>query len=294
MSPVNTPPLPSVHPGMRIIVFLPFLIAAVRAETLAGGWEAFPVEANADTWALYSYDDQLVAPPLWAGPDIDENPYAYSYFLGGDAVWFFADEFTVGGVLVGDYAAEKISGVDVSVSIDPAEIDFIDLAIYADGPAGPGYYYSRIYEPADLGTDPTWYDLHFRFDENWFYVQGGGFVAFKPGAGLLSSVEEVGLRVFPSTGVTSESFVGIDDFILVPTIAAPPLSTSVAGGDFKMAFTPNPGVSATIERLSDDHWLELPGETGLEGPQVFSTSTAPGTGLFRVVTSEKLTPVAVP
>ena len=280
---------------MRGFLLFPILVSTLHADPLAGAWETFDEQANTDAWLLYSYDDELSAPPPWAGPDVDANPYAYSYFLGGQAVWFFADAITAGGAFVGDYAAEKISGVNVSVSIDPSEIDFIDLAILADGPNGTDYYLSRIYQPADLGTEPSWYGLSFRFDESWFALEGDAFVPFEPDAALLASIQEVGLRVFPTSGVTSESFVGIDDFILMPTVDAPPLSTSVADSSFIMTFTPNPGVSATIETLSPSgQWQQVAGEVDLAGPQIFSTPVGPGTELFRVVTEERLTPIVAP
>jgi hypothetical protein len=280
---------------MRALVFLLLLAATLHADPLAGGLEGFPQQASADSWWLYSYDDNLVAPPVWAGPDETDNPYAWSFFFGGRAVWFFADADTAGGAFVGDYTAQKIKGVDVSVSIDPAEIDFIDLAIYADGPQGEDYYFSKIHLPEDLGTEPTWYPLQFRFDEPWFAFNGSEFVPFQPDAGLWSSIQEIGLRVFPVAGTSTESFVGIDDFILVPDVAAPALSVSQSGGNFVMAFTPNPGVSATVQTLSPANtWQAVPGWSERTGPQVFSTPLVPPRKFFRVVTEERLTPVPVP
>jgi hypothetical protein len=282
---------------MRLIPHLTLLVLAssLRADPLAGAWETFPSQANADAWSLYSYDDQIVAPPPWAGPEIDENPYAYSYFLGGEGVWFFADSVTAQGAFVGDYGAQKISGIDVSLNIDPAEIDFIDLVVYANGPLGLNYYYSQIYVPEDFGAMPDWYELNFTFDASWFSLQNGEFTSFQPDQGFLASIQEVGVRVFPVAGVAGASFVGIDDFILVPTVEAPVLSTSLSGSNFVLDFTPNPGVSATIEKLTPEFdWASVVGQSNLTGPQSFTTPVSPGSGIFRVAAEEKLTKVTSP
>lgn len=280
---------------MRLLLLAVFLPYSLDADAIAGAWENFATEANADAWTLYSFSDELFAPPLWAGPEIDENPYAYSFFIGDDGVWFYADDLTAGGDLIGDYATQKISGVDVSVSVDPAEIDFIDLAIYAEGPNGLGFYYSTIYAPEDLGTDPGWYDLSFFFDESWYYFENDNLIDFIPGESFLASIQEIGIRVFPSTQVNESSFVGIDDFILVPTVESPDLHPSVSSERFTLQFELNPGVAGSIEALhASGDWHELPGETDLAGSQSFTEPLVAGTRLFRVVTEERLTPVVSP
>ncbi|GAA5480844.1 hypothetical protein [Haloferula sargassicola] len=279
---------------MRCLLFF-LIVPFAHADALAGAWETFPTQNNNDAWNLYSYDDELVAPPLWADTEVDPNPYAYSYFLGGEGVWFFADEFTAGGALVGDYGSVKISAVDVSVSIDPAEIDNIDLAIYANGPAGPGYYFSELYLPEDLGTEPDWYGLRIRFDDLWYYFEETGPRSFTPSAAFLNSIEEVGLRVFPVSGVSNQAYVGIDDFILVPTVDAPGLSPAADNGTFTLSFTPNPGVSATIQTLDPgSSWEAIPGQTALTGPQTYRTAADAARKFFRVTTKEHLTQVVSP
>ncbi len=225
-------------------------------------------------------------------PDIDPNPYAFSYFLGGKGVWFFAEDFTALGAFVGDYAAQKISGVDVSVNIDPAEIDFIDLAVYSDGPRGPGYYYSLTYQPDDLGELPDWYELNFTFEEDWFYFRNGQPIALTPDRKFLASIEEIGIRVLPASGVPETSYVGLDDLILVPTVEGPPLSTSLSSGNFVLSFTPNPGVSATIQKLTPGlTWKAVSGQSGLTGAQSYSSTIRPGNAIFRVAAEEELTKV---
>lgn len=280
---------------MRPLLVLLLLAPSLSAEPLAGAWETFSTRSNADAWLLYSYNDGLVAPPPWIAPEIDDNPYAYSYFLGGKGVWFIADKFTARGAFVGDYAAKKIAGVDVSVSVDPEDIDYIDLVVYADGPDGPGYYYSLAFFPEDLGTLPDWYDLRFSFDKNWFSLKSGVYTPFRPNQAFLASIDEMGIRLFPATGVTESSYVGVDDFILVPTVEAPKLSTAVSGGNFVLSFTPNAGVATTIEKLLPDfQWEIVPGTSGLLGMQTFITPVVPGAGLFRVAAREKLTQVVSP
>jgi hypothetical protein len=277
------------------VFVLSIITNPLRADPLAGAWESFHSEANASAWSLYSYGDGIVSPAPWVGPEIVTNPYAYSFFFEGEGVWFFADDLTAGGAFVGDYATQKISGVDISVNVDPVEVDFMDLVVYADGPLGLGYYYSLIYQSEDFGGSPDWYDLSFSFSDNWFSLQDGEYIPFEPGQEFLSSIEEVGIRIFPVDGVTGDSFVGIDDFILVPTVEAPLLSTSLSGANFVLEFTPNPGVSATIEKLDPDFlWASVEGKSGLIGPQAFTTPVNPGAALFRVAAEEKLTEVSSP
>lgn len=276
---------------LAILIFTPVLHAA----TLAGAWETFPTKANADAWSLYSYADKLFAPPPWANPVGDDNPYVYSYFLRGKGVWFIADELTAQGAFVGDYAAQKISGIDVSINIDPAELDFIDLTVYADGPSGLTYYFSQIIVPEDLGLMPDWYIVNFSFVKNWYSYQDGVYTPFKPNRKFLKSIQEIGVRIFPATGVTGESFVNLDDFILIPTLEAPPLATSLSGSNFVLQFTPNPGVSVSIEKLTPTLiWQSVVGKTDLIGSQTFTTPVTPRSGIFRVAAKEKLTIVTSP
>ncbi len=228
-------------------------------------------------------------------PDLDENPYAYSFFIEGEGVWFYADGNTANGALVGDFAGQKISGVDVSVNIDPLELNYLDLAVDADGPQGAGYYYSLIYQPEDLGDFPDWYILNFAFDEDWFYFQDGEAIAFKPDQAFLASVRQIGVRVFPASGVTGDSYVGLDDIILVPTVEGPALSTSLSGGNFVLDFTVNPGVTAMIEKLTPGlTWKAVTGQSGLTGAQTYTRPVRPGSAIFRVATEEKLTKVTSP
>lgn len=277
---------------MRSFLVFLLLASSLRADPLAGAWETFSSQTSADAWSAYSYHDGLLPEVPWAGPEIDENPYAFSFFLGGEGVWFAADSLVAQGAFIGDYGAQKIAGIDASVNIDPAEIDFIDLAVYADGPRGLGYYYSLIYQPEDLGELPDWYQLTFRFDDNWFFIRGGEAIPFRPNRKFLSSILEVGIRVFPATGVAGESFVGLDDFILVPTVEGPPLSTSLSGGNFFLNFTSNPGVSATIQKLRPNfEWRNVTDQSGLTGSQSYATLVKPGAGIFRVAAEEKLTQV---
>lgn len=280
---------------MRLLLVFLILTSSLRAAPLAGAWETFSTQSNADAWSLYSYDDGLLAPPLWVGPESDDNPYIYSYFFGGEGVWFIADEFTAQGAFVGNYAAQKISGVDVSVNIDPAELDFIDLAVYADGPDGLDYYFSQFTVPEDLGIFPDWYVLNFSFDDNWFSFHNGIYTPFQPNQKFLRSIQEIGIRVFPEAGVTGNSYVGVDDFILIPKLEAPKLTTSLSGGNFVLQFSPNPGVSASIEKLTPQFtWRTVTGQSDLTGPQTFTTQVRPGSGIFRVAAKEKLTQVASP
>ena len=114
---------------------------------------------------------------------------------------------------------------------------------------------------------------------------------FIPDQKFLMSIGEVGVRVFPNEEVAENSFVGIDDFILVPTVEGPVLTTSLSDGNFNLGFTPNPGVSTTIERLTQNFtWREVMGQSNLTGPQIFSTPLKQGPEIFRVAARERSDP----
>jgi hypothetical protein len=71
--------------------------------------------------------------------------------------------------------------------------------------------------------------------------------------------------------------------------------TSLSGSNFVLGFTPNPGVSATIEKLTPEFgWAGVASQSGLTGTQTFTTPVIPGSGIFRVAAEEKLTQVTSP
>ncbi len=276
----------------------PFALLALlpaSANPIAGAWESFATQANADAWGLYLHATDDYTFPGWAGTDIDPNPFAYSFYDGDNAVEFFADSLVGDGAFIGDFASQKIRGVELDAYIDPWELDFLDLAVFTDGPAGLRYYYSAVYSPEDLGDEPDWYSLEFLFDSAWYYFEDGEWQPFTPDQDFLSSIEEIAIRFFPLEGIATESYVGIDNVILLPTVEAPKLATSVSGGMFRMSFTPNPGVACGIEKLQTSlTWEEVTGQQDLTGPQLFQTPVTPPSGIFRVKAEEKLTQIPPP
>lgn len=275
------------------------LLSAVPATSapIAGAWESFATEANAEAWGLYVHASDEYFSPGWVGPEIDPNPYAYSFFDGDDAIEFFADSFVGDGAFVGDYQSQKIRGVELDAYLDPAELDFLDLAVFTNGPGGLRYYYSAIYTSEDLGEETDWYPLQFAFGDSWFYFEDNEWRSFNPGDDFLTSVEEISIRFFPREGIVTESYVGIDNVILLPTVEAPALTTSVSSGMFRLTFTPNPGVACGIEKLSISpplSWDEVAGWQDLTGPQLFETPLVEPSGIFRVRAEEKFTQIPEP
>jgi hypothetical protein len=274
---------------MRQLLLFLLTLSQASADALAGAWEAFHTQAATQKWSLYTYGDDLTDAAPWA--DDSENPYTFAYFTEGQGVWFFADSATGGGLLVGDYHAQRISSIDVTVSADPVEIDAIDLAVRTIGPDGEAFYYSGVYEAEDLGDEPSWYPLRFPLDDWWYRYDGENFVPFVPDATFLSNITEVGIRIFPTQGVTENSYVGIDDFILTPTVEAPVTEPTHADGQFTLSFHPNPGLAATIETYSNANrtWQPVPGQSELTGPQIFTVTVSERSALFRIQADETLT-----
>ena len=254
----------------------------------AGAWETFFDQQNTDAWAVYDYADGKYHYPYWSGqPTGDE--YAYFTYAGDYAVTFVADSGVGSGAFAGDYQAQKISGVGADVYIGSlSALSYIECALYAAGPYGRLDYYSPAFFAEDF-TSGGWKFLFFSFDRPWYHWTGSAWVQVDPGA--FTDIGELQFTFVPVLGSTGGSAVGLDNVTLDPTVAAPAVASSVVPGatpQFRMAFTPGPGLACRVERMATPPgtgWSTVTGQSGITAPgeHVFLTSAA-GSGIYRVAT----------
>jgi hypothetical protein len=209
--------------------------------------------------------------------------YAQDYSLS-----FWADVRVGGGALVGDYQAQQIAGISCDVFIgDLAELESIDCGMLATGPGGTTFYRSAYYFWDDFDAS-GWWTVEFLFDRPWFYHDGSNWVEVN--ARQLTAIEEVDVTFYPVANSAGGSRVGIDNLTLEPTVVAPKLTPSVSTGtprDFRLAFTPGPGLACRVEKLRTPPatgWDAVVGHTDIRPPgaHVFRTPASGPQEIFRV------------
>lgn len=273
--------------GAGIGVWMLGLAGQRAAGALAGAWETFFSQQNADAWYVYDWglDDYFF--PDWQGTPVNAE-FIYSYYTGDGELSFVADEFVGDGEFIGDYGSQNIVGVSCEVYIGSlADLDVIDCAFYANGPAGKRYYFSESYLREDF-TGSGWWPLYFSFDDPWYYWDGTKWVTVS--AHALSDIETLEITFVPRVGTNSESIVGLDDVTLEAAIMAPRVKTGLTPGSprqFELAFTPDPGMACRVEKMKvppATGWDPVTGQTGIKGPAEhrFTTPLTDGTELFRV------------
>jgi hypothetical protein len=277
-----------------------WLLAAVSAGAAqAGAWETFGTQANADGWQVYDYADNNFYPVDWYQA-VAGDEFIYTNYTGDSIVEFYADAVAGGGALVGDYPAARVAGIGCEVFIgELAALEYLECALYANGPGGPRYYYSGIYEAADFAAS-GWYSLLFSFDVPWYYDDGTQWVEVS--AKSLTAIEEIDFTFVPQLGSAGGSLVGIDNVTLEPTLVAPVVATAVTAGTprrFAMAFTPGPGLACRVEKMRQSPavgWDAVVGQTGLLGPGVhrFETPLTGAAEIFRVAAEAHYTPIVTP
>lgn len=270
-------------------------IAPIARAAVAGAWETFPTKANADAWSVYDTfeDDYFIAD--WHNPAVGEK-YAYSFHEGDAPLRIFIDEFgnAGDGALIGDYLAEDIQAIRVSVFINSLQtFSSLDCAIYTTGPAGRRYYYSESFGNSDF-SDSGWWSLRFGFDEPWYYYDGTRYIPVTVTNQMLSTIEEVGFWFFPIEGVADAGYAAIDDVRLEPKVVAPELRVSATATTFRMAFTPAKANFCVIESWTPGAtpaWSDVVGQSYVTGPgeYLFTTPLA-GRGIYRVSSFADYTP----
>lgn len=275
------------------------LAATGARAAVAGAWETFYDAYNTDAWYVYNDADDKYYFPFWSGTPVNEE-YAYFTYAGDYAVSFIADAAVGGGSFTGDYQGQKIAGIACDVFLqDLAALDYVDCALYATGPYGTRYYFSSSY-PASGFAGNGWSSLWFAFSHPWYHWTGSAWVQVD--AKTFTNIEEIQITFTPKVGTTGGSRVGLDNVTLEPTVVAPKAATAVIAGtprNFRLAFTPGPGLECRVERLLPapaTGWESVAGQTAIQGPgeHVMLRPITAGTEIFRVGADPHYTMVFTP
>lgn len=267
---------------------------------VAGAWETFYNETNTDAWAVYDYQDEgTFYYPLWSGTPVGDE-YAYFTYGGDNAVSFIADKDVGSAAFTGDYQGQRIAGIACDVYIGSlAALDYVDCTIFATGPYGRQFYYSAVFGFEDFQAG-GWSSLYFSFDEPWYYLSGTEWLEVDPMA--FTAIEEISITFTPKVGSAGGSRVGLDNVSLEPTVVAPKTNlslTATAPRNFRMAFTPGPGLACRVEKMRippATGWDTVTGQTDIKGPgeHVFLTPINGAGEFFRVATDPAYTMIFSP
>ena len=112
-------------------------------------------------------------------------------------------------------------------------------------------------------------------------------VAVVPDQTFLSSIKGVSITFFPREGTRRNTEAAIDNFVLEPKVTAPVLATSHTAAEFRITFTPAPGLSADLRQMTVTpplSWSDVPGHTYITGPaaHAFTTPLDAPKKIFRV------------
>lgn len=254
---------------------------------IPGAWEKFPTRKNADAWLLYDFGNGQTYYPNWVSTAGQEH--VWFYHDDDEPLEFSVDSLAGGGALVGNYAAANVDSVTVDLFIeDLDEFEKVDCAILTRGPDGvERWYYSVPYTWSDFSADGWQRFVRFGMEETWSYFNGTTNVTVIPDANFLSSVKSVAITFFPVEGSTLDMRVGMDNFVLEPKLTPPRLATSLPAGQFRIAFTPAPGLTADLQKMAVTApfaWTDVAGQNFIEGPaeHVFTTPRDEATKIYRV------------
>jgi hypothetical protein len=264
---------------------------------VAGAWETFSTQKNAAAWRVYDFADNLEHVPSW---ESGGDAHLYYTFTQDKSLGFFANSGVGSGAFTGDFSAQKISAVSCRVYIgNLSALQVIDCSLRATGPIGEDYYTNLGYYSTEFAGN-GWWSVKFSLDVPWYYLDAHSqYLQVDPKT--LTNIKEVNINFYPFIGSAGGSRVGIDDVKLEPTMP-PALSTSVTATvpqQFRLAFTPAPGVKCRIEKLKTSPaigWDTVIGQTDIKGPgeYVFLRPLAPPGEIFRVAAEAVYTMVVTP
>ena len=272
-----------------------FVTSAVTAmAAIPAAWEQFPTKQNADEWLVYDWGsepDEDGEVPFYY-PEWDSTPdqqHIWFYHNNDYALEFSADELTANGAFIGNFVAANVDSITIDLFFeDLEEFEKVDCGLFTKGPDGVyRWYYSEPYRRVDFTADGWHRNVRFGMEETWTHFDGPAPVTVFADDLFLSSVKSVAITFFTVEGSTMDMRVGIDNFVLEPKVIAPKLFTSHTATDFRIAFTPAPGLSADLRRMSDTApftWTDVPGQTFITGPaqHLFTTPLDEAKKLFRV------------
>lgn len=246
------------------------LFGTTARAQLRGGYETFTSQNNADSWGLYDFADGQFYTPAWDFSQIGD-PEIYGFVTPDSGISLFADAFSSDANFVGDFSAERISGiscdayVEDSVFLLGADFYFVSAGVF---------YYSVVFGIPDYFSADGWDHMETSFgDDLWFVFENGDFTEVEITDVILSTVTEVGVDFFSTSDATEDLIVAIDNFALIPEIIVPQVSISKNGGTIELGFQREAGQIYDILQSFDlGAWVELTGYSGITGDGPFVAS----------------------
>lgn len=286
---------------MAVKLMLGFSVIAISGNlegAVSAAWEQYATQKHADQWLVYDWGREEFYLPAWDATAGEEHIWFYHE---GDAVLeFSADVNTARGAYTGDFLAANVDSITVDLFIeDIDEFAKVDCGIFTRGPDGvKRWYYSVPYTWADFSADGWQRFVRFGMEETWTHFDGPQPVTILADETFLRSVESVAITFFPVTGSNANIRVGLDNFVLEPKVVAPKLDVSHTTSEFKIEFTPAPGLSADLQRMATTEpfaWSDVNGQTFITGPSRhrFTTPITDKVEIFRVAVFPDYFPITV-
>lgn len=279
-----------MNPHFLPIAAAVVLLAPAHAQ-LAGTYEPFTYQTNAESWFVYDYADDNYYFPEWDLAGDGLNPDIYFTFLGSNALEFSADETSSGGAFAGDLAAAGVDAISCNVFVeDASSFDF--GAFFLFSAATNRYYYSEYFDPDEDGWSFAYASLT---QEDWYLFEAGKYVPVALTPQILGEITGVGVTFYPLEVPTGDGkAVGIDDFTFYGALVLPQVSTSTGGGSFRLSFERRPGIGYSIRSAPDlATWTLVPGAELITGtsPYMMTKPLVPRSLFYKVGIEDFLTPV---
>lgn len=258
---------------------------------LAGAYEPFTHQANAESWLVYDYADGEFYTPLWDSAGDGLNPDVHFTFAGTNALDFYADEFSSGGAFVGDLTAAGVDAISCDFFVE--NIDSFDVGeFFLFSATDNRYYVSEFIIPQASGWDLAYASLT---EDNWYVLDNGAYVPVQLTREILSDITGIGITFFPlDLPAADGKAVGIDNFTFYGALVLPEITTNAAGGLFQLSFDRRPGIGYSIQSSPDlATWTLVPGEEFITGnaPYTMTKPVGATSQFFKVGIEDFLTPV---
>ena len=271
-----------------VVLWIPCMPANAQ---LAGTFEPFTHQSNAESWLVYDYADDKDYTPGWDYAGDGLNPDIYFTFAGTNALDFYADDISSDGAFVGDLAAAGVDAIGCDILIE--DINSFDYGeFFLLSAADNRFYVSEIVEPEANGWDFAYASLT---EDNWYVLDNGTYSPVQLTPEILSEITEIGFTFYPldAPGADGKA-VGIDNFTFYAALSLPEITTSAAGGLFQLVFDRRPGIGYSIQSSTNlIAWTLVPGEEFITGtsPYTMTKPLTPGSKFFKVGIEDFLTPV---
>ena len=227
-------------------------------------------------WLIFVEGEEDLFP---AEQDAIVTNFIYSFVFTNRATQLFADSFSSDGKLTGNLLDAKAAGFQADAFADIAgEIETVDIYFYSAFD-GKEYRFGNW----DFLSATNWQTLTAPFfNTNWLADGISGLIPTQ----ALAQVSEVGIAITPVATNTLETYVNLDNFILIPELIEPVFSpddpAGVTNGAPYINIDAQQGQAYTVKWTTNlltasNLWAELPGYIDVPGA---------GSNLNVVVTNE--------